>query len=122
MADDETPQEDRTEAPSHKRLEKAFDEGSVPLGKEFNAVAGFAAGTAALVSLGGPLQKSLIRLVTGALDRVGGGGADAAHSLGESAPPMPRTLVPPPARPPLLTAAVGAAAAVAGSLSYIVQT
>jgi flagellar biosynthesis protein FlhB len=110
MADDES-KEDRTEAPSHKRLEKAFDEGSVPLGKEFNAVAGFAAGTAALVSLGGPLQKSLIRLVAASIDR-----------LGESGTTMPRTLVPLLARPLLLTAGVAAAAAVAGSLSYIVQT
>ena len=111
MADEESSKEDRTEAPSHKRIQKAFDEGSVPLGREFNAVAGFAAGTAALVTLGGPLQKSLIRLVRASVENLAHSGTD-----------LPRTLVPLLGRPLILTAGVAAAAAVAGSLAYVVQT
>ena len=51
MADDETAQEDRTEAPSHKRLQKAYDEGKLPLGRDFNAVAGFVRPTVEVASV-----------------------------------------------------------------------
>ena len=111
MADDETAQEDRTEAPSAKRLQKAYDEGKLPLGRDFNAVAGFAAGTAALVSLGPGLQKSLVRLV-----------AASAQGMGDGNLVNPRALFPLLAQPLLLIGIVAAVAAVAGSLSYIAQT
>jgi len=111
MADDETAQEDRTEAPSAKRLQKAYDEGKLPLGRDFNAVAGFAAGTAALVSLGPGIQKSLVRLV-----------AASAQGMGDGNLVNPRALFPLLAQPLLLIGIVAAVAAVAGSLSYIAQT
>ena len=111
MSDEAPPQEDKTEAPSHKRLQKAFDEGTLALGREFNAVAGFAAGTAALVSVGGSLQKSLIRLV-----------AFSAEGLGDGVTVTPRTLVPLLGRPLIIVAGVIAAAGAGGSIAYIAQT
>jgi flagellar biosynthesis protein FlhB len=109
--DNEASQEDRTEAPSDKRLRKAYDEGQLPLGREFNAVAGFAAGAAALVFAGGPLQRGLIRLVATSTERLGEGGTASVRGL---APLI--------AGPLVLAGAVIAAAAVAGSIAYIAQT
>ena len=111
MAEGESAAEDKTEAPSQKRLQKAFEEGSLPIGKDFNAVAGFAAGTAALVAFGGGLQSALIRLA-----------AASAEGLGAGAGANPRTLIPLLARPIVIVAGVAAAAAVAGSLTYVAQT
>jgi len=109
--DNESSQEDRTEAPSHKRLQKAYDDGQLPLGREFNAVAGFAAGTAALVVAGGPLQRGLIRLVATSTERLSEGGTASLRGL---APLL--------AGPLVLVGAVIAAAGVAGSIAYIAQT
>ena len=109
MAEGDSSAEDRTEAPSHKRLQKAFDEGSLPIGRDFNAVAGFAAGTAALVAFGSGFQNALIRLVT-------------AAAQGMSGTANPRSLLPLLARPVLLIAAVAAAAGVAGAITFIAQT
>lgn len=109
MAENESSAEDRTEAPSQKRLQKAFDEGSLPIGRDFNAVAGFAAGTAALLSLGSGFQNALIRLV-------------AASAQGLSVTANPRSLMPLVARPVIIVLAVGAAAAVAGAITYVAQT
>jgi flagellar biosynthesis protein FlhB len=111
MADEQAAQEDRTEAASHKRLEKAFDEGNVPLGKDFNAVAGFAAGTLALVSVGGTLRDALVRLV-----------AASAEGLGAGASASPRLLIPLLARPLMIAGSACLAAAVAGGLAYVAQT
>src|ERR1700710_2454607 len=109
MADDESAPEDRTEAPSQKRLQKAFDEGSLPIGRDFNAVAGFAPGTVALTSLGGGLQSALVRLVS-------------ASASGMSATSNPRSLMPLMGRPLVIIGGVAAAAAAAGAISYIAQT
>ena len=55
--------EDRTEAASARRLSEATSEGKVPIGRDINAVAGFAAGTVALISVAAPIRDALIRLV-----------------------------------------------------------
>ena len=109
MAEQDSSAEDRTEAPSQKRLQKAFDEGSLPIGRDFNAVAGFAAGTAALVTFGGGLENALIRLVS-------------ASAGGMTATASPRALMPLMARPVMVVAGVAAAAGVAGAITYVAQT
>jgi flagellar biosynthesis protein FlhB len=111
MSEEESPSEDKTEAPSAKRLEKAFEEGQVPLGRDFNAVAGFAAGTAVLVMFGGTLRNSLIKAITA-----------SAEALGTGATSSPRSLFPLMVQPLLIAGGAGAAAALAGSIAYIAQT
>lgn len=112
MAEDEgSSAEDKTEAPSAKRLEKAFEEGNVPLGRDFNAVAGFAAGTLALVVLGGSLRDSLIRVVA-----AGAGGLSAGGAAN------PRTLFPLLGKPLAIAGTACAVAAAAGALAYVAQT
>jgi len=103
--------EDRTEAPSHKRLEKAFEQGSVPIGRDASAVAGFTAGTLALLALGTPLRDALIRAVTA-----------GARGLASGPTLTPRALIPLLAKPALLVAGVATAAAVAGGMAYVAQT
>jgi flagellar biosynthetic protein FlhB len=103
--------EDRTEAPSRKRLEKAYEQGNLPLGKDFNAVAGFVAGTAALTSMGGALRDALVHLV-----------AASAEGLGAGTAANPRTLLPLLGRPLLLVGAIAACAAAAGMVAYLAQT
>jgi flagellar biosynthetic protein FlhB len=110
MADD-TPEEDKTEAPSSKRLEKAFEEGQVPLGRDFNAVAGFAAGTAVLVVTGGTLRDSLVRLITA-----------STEALTTASSTSPRTLFPLAMKPLMVAGAACAAAAAAGAIAYVAQT
>jgi flagellar biosynthetic protein FlhB len=112
VADDEqAPQEDKTEAASHKRLEKAFEEGNIPLGREFNAVAGFAAGTMALVIVGGTLRDALVRLSIA-----------SAEGLSAGAAANPRSLMPLLGRPLMIAGTACVAAAVAGAVAYIAQT
>src|SRR3569623_2278956 len=106
---DESAAEDRTEAPSQKRLNKAYEEGSLPIGRAFNAVAGFAAGTAALMAFGAGFRTSLVRLV-------------AASAEGLSGSANPRSWLPRIARPIILIAAVAAVAGAAGASTYIAQT
>src|SRR3569623_1812793 len=106
---DESAAEDRTEAPSQKRLNKAYEEGSLPIGRDFNAVAGFAAGTAAQKAFGAGFRTSLVRLV-------------AASAEGLSGSANPRALLPLIARPIILIAAGAAVAGAAGAITYIAQT
>jgi flagellar biosynthesis protein FlhB len=106
MADDSD--EDKTEAPSAKRINEAIEEGQLPLGRELNAVAGFAVGAAALMSVGTPLRDALIRLV-------------AASAGGLSSPDVAR-LQPLIARPLMLALTACAAAGAAGAAAYLVQT
>jgi len=106
MADDSD--DDKTEAPSSKRIGEAFEEGQIPLGKEINAVAAFAVGTAALVTVGAPLRDSLIRLV-------------AASAGGLSSPDLAR-LQPMLARPVGLVLTACAAAGGAGAIALLIQT
>jgi len=106
MADESD--EDKTEAPSAKRINEAIDEGQLPLGREINAVAGFAVGAAALMSVGTPLRDALIRLV-------------AASAGGLSSPDVAR-LQPLIARPLVLALTACAAAGAAGAAAYLIQT
>jgi flagellar biosynthetic protein FlhB len=100
--------EDKTESPSGKRLGEALEQGQIPLGKEINAVAGFAAGTAALMAVGAPLRDSLIRLF-------------AASAGGLESPDLTR-LQPMLARPMVLALTACAAAGGAGAVAYLIQT
>src|SRR3569623_1445225 len=102
----ESAAEVRTEAPSQKRLNKAYEEGSLPIGRDFNAVAGFAAGTAALMAFGPGFRTSLVRLVT-------------ASAEGISGSANPRSLLPLIARPLVLIAAVAAVAGAAGAMTFL---
>jgi flagellar biosynthesis protein FlhB len=107
MADD-AGDDDKTEAASAKRIGQAYEEGQIPLGREVNAVAGFAAGTMALVAVGTPLRDSLIRLF-------------AASAGGLSSPDL-RDLAPLLARPMRLALTACLAAGVAGAVAFLVQT
>ena len=111
MSDESPSKEDQTEAPSAKRLQDAFDKGNVPLGRDFNAVAGFAAGTFALVSVGGSLRDALVHVA-----------AAGARGLEAGASVSPRTLIPLVGRPLMIAGSVCVAAAVAGALAYVAQT
>jgi flagellar biosynthesis protein FlhB len=106
MADDSD--DDKTEAPSGKRISEAREEGQIPLGKEINAVASFAVGTAALMTVGVPLRDSLIRLI-------------AASAGGLSSPDLTR-LLPYIARPLVLMMTACAAAGAAGAVALLIQT
>jgi len=69
---DETDQESKTEAASGQRLQRAYDEGQVPVGHDAVLVAGLAAGALLLVALAGVLRSGLGALVAetaGRLDR-----------------------------------------------------
>lgn len=105
MAEDD---DDKTEAPSGKRINEAMEEGQIPIGREINAVAAFAVGTAALMSVGVPLRDSLIRLF-------------AASAGGLDSPDLVR-LQPLLARPMWLALTACAAAGGAGAVAYLVQT
>jgi flagellar biosynthetic protein FlhB len=110
-SEEQASSEDRSEAASEKRLEKAAEEGNIPLGRDLNAVAGFLGGTVALLSLGGPLRDALVRLL-----------ASASSGIGTAASDSPRLLLPLLARPVLIAGAVCATAAATGALAYVVQT
>jgi flagellar biosynthesis protein FlhB len=110
MAED-SPQEDRTEAASHKRLQTAFDDGNIPIGREFNAVAGFAVGAMVLVAVGGSLRDALVRLIVASAEGMGAGSASS-----------PRTLAPLVGRPLLIAGTACVAAAAAGVLAFVPQT
>jgi flagellar biosynthesis protein FlhB len=68
MAEDE---ESRTEL-SAKRVEEAWREGNVPLGRDAPLVGSLAAGTAALLLLGGSLRTSLVHALREAMGSVAG--------------------------------------------------
>jgi flagellar biosynthesis protein FlhB len=106
MADDSD--DDKTESPSAKRIGEALEEGQIPLGREINAVAGFAVGTAALMTVGAPLRDALIRLV-------------AASAGGLESPDLSR-LQPLIARPLSLMLTACAAAGAAGAVAILIQT
>lgn len=105
---DDAAQEDKTEAPSSRRINEALDKGSLPIGRELNAVAGFAVGTVALMAVSIPLRDGLLRLI--------------AASAGGLSSPDPQNLQPLMARPLLLAFYACAAAGAAGAVAYLVQT
>ncbi|HUK65947.1 MAG TPA: EscU/YscU/HrcU family type III secretion system export apparatus switch protein [Anaeromyxobacteraceae bacterium] len=105
MADEE---ESRTEAPSEKRLQKAREEGQVPLGRDLPLVASIAAGTLGLYSMAGTLRAGLVH---------------AMAEVAGSAASTPFPILPHLALGPLLAvAAVGLAAALGSALATLVQT
>lgn len=61
-ADDD--RENRTEAPSERRLEEAFDRGDIVLSRDVVSTGAFALGLIALVSLSHGLEARLVRLVS----------------------------------------------------------
>jgi flagellar biosynthetic protein FlhB len=101
-------QEDKTEAPSARRMSEAREKGSIPIGRELNAVAGFAVGTLALMAVSVPLRDGLLRLI-----------AASAGGLGS---PDPQNLGPLMARPLMLAFYACAAAGAAGAAAYLFQT
>ncbi|HET6284283.1 MAG TPA: EscU/YscU/HrcU family type III secretion system export apparatus switch protein [Polyangia bacterium] len=101
-------QEDKTESPSARRMNEALEKGSIPIGREINAVAGFAVGTVALMMVGTPLRDGLLRLITA--------------SAGGLTSPDPRNLGPLLARPLILALYACAAAGAAGTATYLFQT
>jgi flagellar biosynthesis protein FlhB len=106
MADESA--EDKTEAASDRRIGQAWEEGQIPIGREINTVAAFAAGAVALIQLGRPLRDALIRLV-------------AASAGGLDAPDVAK-LQPLLARPLALALTACAAAGAAGAIAYLAQT
>src|SRR5581483_11428096 len=65
MADDPTPQQDRTEAPTQRRLQRAREEGRVPVSREVHSFVGLLAVTLALAWAGGSTMERLAgRLAT----------------------------------------------------------
>ncbi len=63
MAEDETAQADRTEAATPRRLQRARDEGQVPVSREMATLAGLAAATAALALAAPPaLREATMRM------------------------------------------------------------
>lgn len=57
---EEAAKDEKTEEPSQRRIQRSFDDGEIPLGKDFVAVAGLGAGALALISLGGSLRDALV--------------------------------------------------------------
>lgn len=105
---DEQDRESRTEPASAQRLQRARDEGQLPLGHDAPLVAGLAAATVTLVALGAPLRTGLTELF-----------AAVAGGLHESSFARLPALS---ARPAAAALAVCAAAALASALATLVQT
>jgi len=105
---DETDQEQRTEPASGQRIQRAWDEGQIPLGHDAVIVAGLVVASLTLIGLSGTLRSGLSDLVAftaGSLDRL----------------PF-RDLGPIAARPVGAALAVLAAAALASVTATMVQT
>jgi flagellar biosynthesis protein FlhB len=106
MAEEE--REDRTEAPSGRRLARAYEEGKVPLGRDAALVAGLLAGATALAMAAPAIRSGLVRAVT-----------ESARQLAAT----PFALLPGLAAGPALAAlSVCAAAAAAGAAITLAQT
>ena len=104
----EEDQENKTEAASAKQLQRAWDEGRVPLARDLPLVASLAAAAAALVALGGALRSGLVRACVETMNAV----AEAPF----------RTLPHLAAGPAAAAAAVCAATATASALVTLAQT
>src|SRR2546430_78415 len=68
---EESQKEDRTEAPSERRLQHAWEQGNVPVGKDAVSLAALAAGLVALVSVAPGLRDSLVALVMASSQAMG---------------------------------------------------
>jgi flagellar biosynthesis protein FlhB len=99
---------DRTEPASQRRLQRAYDEGQVPVGREASMVAALAAGAVALVTIGPALRDGLANLV-----------AHTARSLADGRPSELGVML---ARPLLMCVVVCASAGLAAVVVTAVQT
>lgn len=63
MAEEDTSKEDRTEAPTSRRLQNASQEGNVPVSAQSGQLLALIAGAASLASFSQPLTDSLVRAV-----------------------------------------------------------
>jgi flagellar biosynthetic protein FlhB len=107
MADD-TPQDDKSEQASERRVSEARREGNVAVGHDLAIAASVAATAAVLTLTGSQLRASLVRLVAASADSLTGGGLAA--------------LAPLLARPALLVGAVVLAGALGAATAIAVQT
>jgi flagellar biosynthesis protein FlhB len=108
MAEEESDQESRTEAPSPRRMAQALEQGDLPIGHDAAPVAGLAAATAALIAAGPSMRDAVAALfgdVAGAVDRA---------PFGD----LPRLLV----RPVMLALVVCGAAALGAAAATVAQT
>jgi flagellar biosynthesis protein FlhB len=71
VAEDENGQ-DRTEQPSGRRLDRAREEGRVPMGRDAGLVAGLGVSAVALLLLGGNIRAGLVRAVSTAVQELPG--------------------------------------------------
>jgi flagellar biosynthesis protein FlhB len=71
MAGDDVEQDERTEAPSGKRMAQAATQGDLPIGRDVAPVVGLVSMAAALTTLGPGLSNSLSRLFAGVAGQVG---------------------------------------------------
>jgi flagellar biosynthetic protein FlhB len=108
MAGDETAREDKTEAASERRLQHAFEEGNVPVGRDVASVAALACGAVALVAVGPGLRDALVTLVS--------------NSAGSLTSARPGELLPMLVRPGALALTVIAASAAGAIAAVAVQT
>jgi flagellar biosynthesis protein FlhB len=99
---------DRTEAPSGRRSEQAYQEGNVAVSRDVISAACLAAGSLALFFLGAGLLDSLVKLVAATLARL--------------SQPEARDLLPQLIPPSVRGFAICAAVAVAGALATLAQT
>jgi flagellar biosynthetic protein FlhB len=108
VADEEADKDSKTEEPSPRKLRRAYERGSMPIGHDAILVAGTGAAALALVALGGVLRNTLTALFRTAAGSV----ADAPfHSL-------PAAI----GLPLLAAGAVCLTAAIAGVLTTLIQT
>lgn len=105
---EEASKDEKTEEPSQRRIQRSFDEGEIPLGRDLVAIAGLGAGALALISVGGSLRDALVSEVAETLR--------TADTLPFDA--LPGRL----GTPALLAFAVCAAAALGATLGAVVQT
>jgi flagellar biosynthesis protein FlhB len=71
VADEDLHQEDKTEAASERRLQRAFEDGDVPVGRDLVAAAALFAGCAALFMAARNLRDSSVALVREGLTAIG---------------------------------------------------
>jgi flagellar biosynthesis protein FlhB len=94
MADDGADQESKTEEPSERRLQQAFDEGDIALSKDLVGTGAFALGLVAMIGLASTLEAQLVRVVTDSLSLAATAPFDALPTLLRPlAAPVAATLV-----------------------------
>jgi flagellar biosynthesis protein FlhB len=105
---DEEDRDDKTEAPSGRRLQKAEEEGNVALSRDIVSLASFAGAALALSALGKSLGQNLVQLFSATFSRLESG--------------RPLELGPSLGRPALLGLAICAASAFAAVIATMPQT